>query len=442
MPTTSRPTAIPPKTMISDPISASVRNVQPAMSAVDAPNSVPKRRHVGGQQEGAAERQRQVEQEQRRELHRGVRGAPATGSRQRVDRLQVGLGALVGRRALAPLAGGHRLPLVERGAVAELRPVAERRVDVEHRRLADERARADRDRPGADHPRLGPVAGDERVPPDHRSGADGDEVGADRRVLGEDHDARADLRAERPEVERVERRAGEQEHRVDPDQRADEPEAEVAHAPDRDLLRLPAADQRPLDDDRQDAHAGEAHAADHDRAQVHVGHARAGRDPVVADAEHDPGDRCVGEEDEQLERSADHELTRARVRRGGHLRGRGDHVQLGGIELGERRREAPDRRMLVAVPDRDRRHLRGLAHAGAEVRDLQRVEAELVEEVAVDRDRIDTRGLGERLGEQPFGRRHGGGLDRGGCADVERHAATAVAATTSPRSTSQCPARS
>ena len=204
--------------------------------------------------------------------------------------------------------------------MAELSSVAQRRVDVEHRRLADERARADRDRTCADHSRLGPIAGEEGVPADHRAGADGQQVGADRRVLGEDHNARADLRAQRPEVEGVERRAGEQQHRVHPDQRADEPEAEVPRAPDRDLLTFPASDQRPLHDDRKDAHAGEAQTADHDRAQVHVDHAGPGRDPVVADAEHDPRDGRIREEDEELQRSADHILARARMRRSAALR--------------------------------------------------------------------------------------------------------------------------
>ena len=131
-------------------------------------------------------------------------------------------------------------------------------------------------------PACGPVAGEERVLADDRAVADGEQVGAHGHGAGEDRDAPADLRAQRPQVERVERRAGEQDQRVRPDQRLDEPEPEVGQAPDRGSPRLPPADQHPLGHDRQQAQRDEAAAAEHDRPQVDVDQARAGRDPLEA----------------------------------------------------------------------------------------------------------------------------------------------------------------
>src|SRR5439155_16741293 len=108
------------------------------------------------------------------------------------------------RRAVPPLAGRYRLAAVQRRGVTELRPIAHGRVDVEHGPLPDEGVPADRDRPGLDSPRMRPVALEERLLADDRPRADGEQIGAHRYAPGEDHDARADLRAERPQVEHVE----------------------------------------------------------------------------------------------------------------------------------------------------------------------------------------------------------------------------------------------
>ena len=77
-------------------------------------------------------------------------------------------------------------------------------------------------------------------------------VGADGHVRGEDHHATPNLRAQRPQVEVEQRRTGEEHNRVPPDQRLDNPESDVRQTPDADLLRLPATDQDPLRQDRNE----------------------------------------------------------------------------------------------------------------------------------------------------------------------------------------------
>src|SRR5208282_4288540 len=131
--------------------------------------------------------------------------------------------------------------------MTELRYVAHRRVDVEHALLADEYLPAEGDRTGLDPPRVGPVAAEVRLLADHRVRADGEQVGAHRHMMGEDHRGRPDSGAERPQVDQVERRtSGQEDQRVRPDQRLDDPETDVAQAPDADLSGLPPADEHPL----------------------------------------------------------------------------------------------------------------------------------------------------------------------------------------------------
>jgi hypothetical protein len=60
----------------------------------------------------------------------------------------------------------------------------------------------------------------------------------------------------------------------------------------------------------------------------------------------------------------------------------------------ERRRESSDRGMPVDVPHRHRRQVGPLAHTGAEVRHHQRVDAQVVEEVAVRRHVVSTDEIG------------------------------------------------
>ena len=96
--------------------------------------------------------------------------------------------------------------------------------------------------------------------------------------------------------------------------------------------------------------------------------------------------------------------------------------------------------MLIAVPDRDRRELRRSPDPRAEVGDRERVQSQLVEEVAVG-------GTGpmpavsasvsasSRSGPVSSRRRH----PRRGCADVDGHAATDATVTTRPPSRSSAP---
>src|SRR5262245_29136839 len=153
--------------------------------------------------------------------------------------------------------------------MSELRPVAHGRVDVEHGLLADEHVPAQSDRSGLDAPRVGPVAEEVRLLPYDRSGADREQIGAYRHAAGEDHDAWPDPRPQRPQIERVERRADEEQGtRVGADQRLDDPEADVGQAPDLNLIPFPATDERPLGRDRKGAHDEEADDARDDQPQV------------------------------------------------------------------------------------------------------------------------------------------------------------------------------
>src|SRR5207253_9743397 len=152
----------------------------------------------------------------------------------------------------------YRLAAVQRGGVTKLRSIAHRRVDVEHGSLADENVPSEGDRSGLDSARLCPVAEEERLPADHRPGADGEQIGAHRHTPGEDRDARPDFRAQRPEIKRVEGRANEQKGaRVRSDQGLDDPEADVYENPDADLLGLRTTDEDPLRPYRKVAHDDE-----------------------------------------------------------------------------------------------------------------------------------------------------------------------------------------
>jgi hypothetical protein len=93
--------------------------------------------------------------------------------------------------------------------VPQLGTITQRRPDVEHRHLADQRVLADAHRARLDDAVVGPVAGDERVLPDHRTVADAEQVGAHGHMLGEDHGAAPDLCTQRPQVEHVQRRTAE-----------------------------------------------------------------------------------------------------------------------------------------------------------------------------------------------------------------------------------------
>ncbi len=167
----------------------------------------------GGQQKAAADGQRHVHEEQ---LEHGGQRVTRPAQRAAVggrDPYVVHLCAL-GRGAVPALSRRYRDTAVQRGGVAQLRPVAHRGADVEHGLLADEDVLAEGDRAGPDPPGVRLVAEERGVLADHRAGADGQQVGADRNDWGEDRDALADPGAEGPQIQHVQRVAGEQAHRV------------------------------------------------------------------------------------------------------------------------------------------------------------------------------------------------------------------------------------
>ena len=93
----------------------------------------------------------------------------------------------------------------------------------------------------------------------------------------------ADFRAQRPQVKYIERRTDEQDHWIQPDQRLDEPEAEVRKAPNADLLRLPAPDEQPLQEDGKDSRAEKYPAASQHRPDINVDKGSyISRNPLVA----------------------------------------------------------------------------------------------------------------------------------------------------------------
>ena len=285
------------------------------------------RRRAGEQQVDAAERQRQVDQQHRDDLHRRVGRAPARPA-------AAGPGdAVVDRAApsgcpVPALAVRNDLPRVQRRRVPQLGAVAHRRVDVDHRGLADEHVRAERDRSGPDQAALRPVAGDQRVLADHGAVADRQQVRADRHRAGQERDPAPDPRAEHPQVEPQQRGPGRDQHqRVRADQRAHHPEPQVCRAPEADLAGRPAADQQPLRRDRQQAHRGERDRPDGDRAQVVPDEPVPARDPAVGlGGEH--GQR-VGVRQEQQELGEPAEQVVAGARRCGRD-GRGGGCRRGG----------------------------------------------------------------------------------------------------------------
>ncbi len=314
---------------------------------------------------------------------------------------------------MPPFAVGDPLAAVQRRGVPELRPVAQRGVDVQHGLLAGEGVLADGDRAGLDLARAGLVAGEERLLADDGAGPDGEQVGADRHGAGQDRDAVPDPGAEHPQVERVDGGPGEQDgQRAGPGQDLDHPEPEVGQAPDLDPLRLPPADEQPFGRDRQGGQDEEGGAAEQDRAQVDVDEAGAVGDPVEGAGDDGGGQEAVAEEEQQLQRPAPDELPGAGPgRRLGRSPGFGRGLRLGrggrcrpgrdGRRNGERRGQAGDGRVLVDVLHRHRRQPGPLPDPGAEVRHDHGVGAQVIEEVAVGRYLIGVYDLGQDRGQVP-----------------------------------------
>lgn len=317
-----------------------------------------------------------------------------------------------GRGAVPTLAEhGDRGAVVQRRGVAQLSSVADRGADVEDGLLAHEDVPAEGDRAGADPARVRPVAEEQGVLADHRAGADGQQVGADRHRVGQDRDARTDTGTEGPQVEDVQRVAGEQDHRVGVQQHLDGPEADVGEAPHRELRLLPPADEHPLRHHGQRAHRKEKSTAEDQRAQIDGEDAVAAGYPGVPLGHGGPGTEAVHGEDQELQYAAQN-IARGAARRRRRLGGsRGSRCD--GRGLGERRRQSADRRVAVDVPHRHRRQVVPLPDPGAELRHDQGVGAQVVEEVAVEGDMLALHDPGQHLGEDLCGPVH-----RGDCRDL------------------------
>src|SRR5439155_2030751 len=110
--------------------------------------------------------------------------------------------------------------------------------------------------------------------------------------------------------------------RVRADQGLDDPEADVWQAPDADLLGLPTTDENPLRDDWKGAHNQEARDAGEEQSHIGVETIRPRENPLVARANSERSKVGISEEEQELQRSADHILHRAgrcrRLHSGGH----------------------------------------------------------------------------------------------------------------------------
>lgn len=279
--------------------------------------------------------------------------------------------------------------------------VAQRRTDVEHRGLGDEHVLPERDGPGLDETVTGAIAREEAVLADDGEVTDGQQIGTERHMAGEDRDARPDPRAQRPEVERVERRSDEEDERIRADECPDDPETEVRQAPDADPPILPAPHEDPFGEDRCEGQPQEHHAAEDDRAQIHVEHAGPGGYPLVAPDTGERDEAGVDEERQQLQRPAQDESRTARrgSRRGG---GRSEY-RTRRLGVREREGQAPDGAVRVDVPHGHRRQAGLLPYPRAEMGHHQRVGTQVLEEVTVGRHMIESHDLGQHRGERRFG---------------------------------------
>ncbi len=282
----------------------------------------------------ATEGQRQDDEQGVEQLHHGV-ARPPPGAAVRGAHHPVVHVRRLPRRTVPVCAGRDRLTGVQGRGLPQLSSVTQGRLDVEHRVLADEHVLAEGDRARLDHSGAGPVAREERVLADDGPVTDGEQVGADGQVPGEDHHIAPDLRSQRPQVEHVDRRPGEQDQRVGSDQGLDDPEAEVGQAPDADLFPFPPADEDPLRQDRKGAEHDEGHGADEHRSQVVVDQVPSGRDPLEAPVDDERGE--IGRAEEEEEQHVPDQVHEPAMHEGVGQEGPGAAKGEGGIEL-----ERPD----------------------------------------------------------------------------------------------------
>ncbi len=259
-------------------------------------------RELVKQCDAACHRERQ-HQDQRQQLAHRVRELAHRTTVLCFPGAVVDVGRLPGWRSITALVVREGLTDMQRRGVSQLRTLAERRVDVEHRHFADERISAERDATRLNDAGLGPVTVEKSVLAYDRAVSHREEIGADRNMRGKDQRVPADLRAEGAQIQRVDRRAGKQNHRVELHQRLDEPEARVPEAPNANSLRLPASDEHPLQEDRKSAHGEEVGARRNERSQGSCKQARPGTDQVVTSSADEGQHVEIGEHAHELERA-------------------------------------------------------------------------------------------------------------------------------------------
>ncbi len=343
---------------------------------------------------------------QRDQLHRLVEEAP--GLRQRDD----GNRAIVrrcrnGRRSMPVRVIRNVLAAVERGAMPELRTVADRGVDVDHTADADEGVTSDGDGAGMDVAGLGTVAQDHGFLAQDRILADGDEVGADGHGPAFDGGAAAKTRAEQAKIEAVERTAAEQHDGSRADQRLDHPEPIVAQPPDREAFRLPAPDQQPLHGHGEARHAEEHGGRQHGASQVKLNRiVQHVIDPVEARIENPEAEIAVKAVESELGRTAGPVGEVRGVVRQARLLGKGD-VLLRAVQVAC---ECRDRRVHVNVAHRGAGPFLARAQPGAEAGHQQGIGAEIIEEMILDIDVVHLQDIAQRLRHEAL--LVGGGQDR------------------------------
>ena len=186
----------------------------------------------------------------------------------------------------------------------QLRVVAHRSVDVEHAPFADERVVADRHRAHMDEVRLRAIAEQHRAPADDGVVTDRHKVGTDRGVpAAQDHVA-ADPGAHQAQIGVVERCTDKGSRRRCAHQGLDGPEAEICKAPDRNRLRLEAADQQPF---RRDGNRGQRNkhsCAEGDAACIELHRAVGGRRPLITGFEDQEYQQQIGRVEANLQGAA------------------------------------------------------------------------------------------------------------------------------------------
>ena len=174
-------------------------------------------------------------------------------------------------------------------------------------------------------------------------------------------------------------------------QSLDDPEAEICKAPDRNRLRLEAADQQPFRRDGNHGQRNKQSCADDDAAYVKLHGTVGGGRPLKAGLEHREYEQQIGRGEPNLQGTA------RDVRQG---RRSVEGFRLCCDRSVDRRIEMmcepSDRRMHVDIAHRHVRHARILTNCRTDARHQQRVSTEIIKEVGLGRDMLGANDPGER----------------------------------------------